>query len=72
MPFGHALNLVTFINIGGLFMEKQIKNCYEDFKPFLNTRLGLYPGIFIIVLLLSIGFSLGSRLVDEVFRFLGW
>ena len=53
-------------------MNKQIKNCYEDLKPFLNTKLGLYPGIFIIVLLLSIGFSLGSRLVDEVFRFLGW
>lgn len=76
MPFGHVLNLINPINFGGLFMDKvdkQIKKCYEeDFKPFLNTRLGFYPGIFIIVLLLSIGFSLGSRLVDEVFRFLGW
>jgi len=53
-------------------MDKQRKNCYEDFKPFLNTELGVYHGIFIIVLLLSIGFSLGWRLTDEVFRFLGW
>lgn len=53
-------------------ISEQIKDIFKVFEPFLNTKLSIFPGIFVIAFLIATGFFLGRKLMEQFLRFLGW